>query len=117
MSMNDHTPAGHADDGAARANFSGHAGYPAPSDTYNPRDQGTDWPPDAFTTMILSSGSTEQFTPARHSYDGDGNMEAYEIAGPYAAGNEASRDVGSFTGATGPTGHVTPAAHPEVTAS
>jgi hypothetical protein len=43
-------------------------------------------------------------------------MEAYEIAGPYVADNEASRDLGSFTGATGPTGHVTPAAHPEVTA-
>ena len=116
MSMNDHTPAGHADDGEARANFSRHAGYPVPSDTYNSRDQGTDWPPDAFTAMILSPGPTEQFTPARHSYDGDGNMEAYGIAGPYVADNEASRDVGSFTGATGPTGHVTPAAHPEVTA-
>ena len=59
----------------------------------------------------ISGSAADTFT-----YDGDGNMEAYEIAGPYAADNEASRDVGSFTGATGPTGHVTPVAHPEVTA-
>lgn len=93
-----------------------HAGYGTPSDTYDPHDQGTDWPVDSFTGMVATHPSSAIQAPARHSYDGDGNMEAYQIAGSYSVANEASTDLGRFTGATGPGGHVTPAGHPEVTA-
>ena len=118
MSMN---PGGsgaeQADDGDASSNTTAHAGYPVPSDTYEPADQGTNWPADSFTGYVLSAGPGEfAANPARHSYDGDGNMEAYAIAGPYSTANEAETDLGLFTGATGPTGHVTSEAHPEITA-
>ena len=118
MSMNPGPAAGEeADDGIAPKNTTAHAGYPVPSETYVAADQGTNWPADSFTGMIMSAGPGEfAANPARHSYDGDGNMEAFEIAGPYSTGNEAETDVGTFTGATGPTGHVTPPAHPELTA-
>lgn len=84
-----------------------HPGYTTPSETVDPGDRGTAWPPDQFTRLAMEAGPDGIATPAAHSYDGDGNMEAYEIAAPYAARNEASTDLGAFTGATGPTGHVT----------
>jgi hypothetical protein len=93
-----------------------HPGYGDPSDTYRAADQGTDWPADAFTRMILAADEVAISRPAAHSYAGDGNMEAYHIVGPYSRDNEAARDLGAFTGATGPTGHVTPEGHPELTA-
>lgn len=93
-----------------------HPGYPDPSDTYRWGDQGTDWPPDTFTGLVVANAERAISQPAPHSYHGDDNMEAYRIAGPYCADNEAETDVGLFTGATGPSGHVTPAAHPELTA-
>ncbi len=93
-----------------------HPGYPVPSDTIRWGDQGTEWPADAFTEMVLSPGPHPISRPMPHSYAEDGNMEAYTIAGPYCQYPEASTDLGAFTGATGPTGHVTPQDHPELTA-
>jgi hypothetical protein len=93
-----------------------HPGYPVPSDTWRWGDQGTEWPVDAFTGMILAPGPHPISRPMPHSYAEDGNMEAYVIAGPYCQDNEAATDLGAFTGATGPTGHVTPINHPELTA-
>ena len=100
--------------------FSGdqaHPGYPDASDTYRWGDQGTQWPMDAFTEMVAAGGNEAAIsTPAAHSYAGDDNMDAYQIVGPYAVGNERTRDLGMFTGATGPSGHVTPMNQPELTA-
>ncbi len=93
-----------------------HAGYPDPSDSYRWGDQGTEWPLDRFTRMIVQDEEQPISRPAPHSYYGDDNMEAYRIVGPYCADNEATDDLGLFSGATGPTGHVTPRRHPELTA-
>ncbi len=85
-----------------------HPGYPDPSETYQPRDEGTAYPEDRFTAMVNGAHVDGLATPALHSYDADdadGNMESYRIAGQYSAANEAGRDVGAFTGATGPSGH------------
>jgi hypothetical protein len=71
---------------------------------------------DRFTQMVVQAEEHPISRPMPHSYYGDDNMEAYLIVGPYAADNEATTDLGLFTGATGPTGHVTPMAHPELTA-
>ena len=84
-----------------------HAGYATPSATFDPRDQGTNWPPDSFTRLVMEERADGLATPAAHSYDGDGNMESFSIAGPYSARNEAETDVGAFTGATGTSGHAT----------
>lgn len=84
-----------------------HSGYATPSEAVDRSDGGTAWPPDQFTRLAMEAGADGIATPAAHSYDGDGNMEAYEIVGPYTAANEAATDLGAFTGATGPTGHVT----------
>ncbi len=78
-----------------------HPGYPDPSETYEPRDEGTAYPEDRFTALVNGAHVDGLATPALHSYDADGNMESYLIAGPYSAANEAGRDVGAFTGATG----------------
>lgn len=93
-----------------------HRGYPDPSETYRWGDQGTEWPMDAFTAMVARAEEHPISRPMPHSYYGDDNMEAYHIVGPYCADNEATMDLGQFTGATGPTGHVTPRQHPELTA-
>lgn len=85
-----------------------HPGYGTPSETFNGRDQGTAWPPDGFTRLVTEARADGLATPAAHSYDGDGNMESFSIAAPYSVRNEAETDLGAFTGATGPTGHVTP---------
>jgi hypothetical protein len=93
-----------------------HAGYPDPSDSYRWGDQGTEWPLDRFTRLIVQDEEHPISRPAPHSYYGDDNMEAYRIVGPYCADNEATNDLGLFSGATGPTGHVTPQRHPELAA-
>ncbi len=93
-----------------------HEGYPDPSSTYRWGDQGTDWPLDAFTQMIVQAEEHPISRPMPHSYYGDDNMEAFAIVGPYVRTNEEATDLGAFTGATGPTGHVTPESHPELTA-
>jgi hypothetical protein len=71
---------------------------------------------DSFTQLIVQQSPMPISAPVPHSYYCDDNMEAYQIMGPYDVGNERSRDLGSFTGATGPTGHVTPMNQPELTA-
>lgn len=94
-----------------------HPGYPDASDTYRWGDQGTEWPMDKFTAMVAMQGNEMAIsTPVPHSYYSDDNMDAYQIVGPYSYGNERGRDVGLFTGATGPSGHVTPMNQPELTA-
>jgi hypothetical protein len=93
-----------------------HPGYPRPSDTYRWGDHGTEWPLDAFTAHVLGDDRHPMSRPMPHSYAEDGNMEGYFIAGPYCKEPEAATDLGAFTGATGPTGHVTPQDHPELTA-
>ena len=91
-------------------------GLPTISDTFNPRDQGTDWPLDAFGSRVVGHISPRSIaTPARHSYDGDGNMEALSAFGPYAH-QEDRTSLGTYTGAVGPAGGSTPEAHPEITA-
>lgn len=94
-----------------------HAGYGDPSDTFDAGGQGTEWPEDTFTSMVNGGHAEGIERPARHSYDADGNMESYAIAGPYAAANRASADLSAFTRATGPGGRVTPEARPDVVAS
>ena len=92
------------------------AGTPTASDTFNPRDQGTDWPADAFTAMVMGHQSPMSVaTPARHSYDGDGNMEGITVFGPFSR-QEDRYDLGAYTGAVGPAGGSTPENHPEITA-
>ena len=54
-------------------------------------------------------------SPALHSYDGDGNMEALSAFGPFSR-QEDRYDLGAYTGAVGPAGGSTPENHPEVTA-
>jgi len=91
-------------------------GTPTSSDTYNPRDQGTDWPPDAFTALVVGHQSPEPLSrPALHSYAGDGNMEAMSVFGPFSR-QEDRVDLGAYTGAVGPAGGSTPEQHPEITA-
>jgi hypothetical protein len=91
-------------------------GLPTISDTYNPRDQGTDWPADAFTALVVGHQSPEPISkPALHSYAGDGNMEGLSAFGPFNQ-QENRTDLGSYTGAVGPAGGSTPEAHPEITA-
>lgn len=98
---------------AARA---AHDGYLVPSETTRSGDEGTAWPADMFTGWVVGDDPAQTWEPAPHSYAGDGNMESYLIAAPYSKPNEAGTDVGAFTGATGPAGHVTLATQPEVTA-
>ena len=91
-------------------------GTPTISDTYNPRDQGTDWPADAFTGLVVGHQSPEPISrPALHSYAGDGNMEAVSVFGPFSR-QEDRYDLGAYTGAVGPAGGSTPENHPEITA-
>jgi hypothetical protein len=91
-------------------------GTPTISDTYNPRDQGTDWPPDAFTQLVVGHVSPEPIArPALHSYAGDGNMEALSVFGPFSR-QEDRYDLAAYTGAVGPAGGSTPEGHPEITA-
>ncbi len=91
-------------------------GTPTISDTYNPRDQGTDWPADAFTALVVGHQSPEPISrPALHSYAGDGNMEAASVFPPFSR-QEDRFDLGAYTGAVGPAGGSTPEAHPEITA-
>ncbi len=99
--------------GAERAALNG---TPTISDTYNPRDQGTDWPADAFTALVSGHESPEPISrPALHSYAGDGNMEAISVFPPFSR-QEDRYDLGAYTGAVGPAGGSTPENHPEVTA-
>jgi hypothetical protein len=91
-------------------------GTPTISDTYNPRDQGTDWPADAFTGLVVGHQSPEPISkPALHSYAGDGNMEGLSAFGPFNQ-QENRTDLATYTGAVGPAGGSTPEAHPELTA-
>lgn len=91
-------------------------GLPTISDTYDPRDQGTDWPEDAFTSMVSGHESPRSIaSPARHSYDGDGNMEGITAFGPFNH-QEDRTNLGAYTGAVGPVGGSTPESHPEITA-
>jgi hypothetical protein len=91
-------------------------GTPTISDTYRPLDQGTDWPPDAFTALVAGHESPQPLTrPALHSYDGDGNMEALSVFGPFTH-QEHPTDLAAYTGAVGPVGRSTPEEHPELTA-
>jgi len=81
-----------------------------------PRDQGTDWPADAFTGLVVGHQSPEPISrPALHSYAGDGNMEAVSVFGPFSR-QEDRYDLGAYTGAVGPAGGSTPESHPEITA-
>jgi len=96
-------------------NESMHDGYPCPSDTYDATTPSTSYPRDVFTDWVTDDKASETQDAVANSYYSDGNMEAYRIAGPYAAANEASTDVGAFTGATGPSGHVTPSDRPFAT--
>jgi hypothetical protein len=90
-------------------------GIPTPSDTYRPDDQGTDWPADAFTAMVMGHQSPEPIDrPALNSYAGDGNMEALDVYGPFS--QQETADVANYTGGVGPAGRSTPEAHPEATA-
>lgn len=96
-----------------RANLNG---TPTISDTYRPNDQGTDWPPDAFTRMVAGHVSPRSLaSPALHSYDGDGNMEALNVFGPFSH-QETPTDLAAYTGAVGPVGRSTPEPTPEITA-
>ena len=91
-------------------------GTPTISDTYNPKDQGTDWPADAFTALVVGHQSPEPISrPALHSYAGDGNMEALSVFPPFTT-QEDRFDLGAYTGAVGPAGGSTPEQHPELTA-
>ena len=100
-------------EGAERAALNG---TPTISDTYRPMDQGTDWPPDAFTKMVAGHESPLPIsTPALHSYAGDGNMEALSVFGPFSH-QEDRVDLANYTGAVGPVGGSTPEGHPEITA-
>ena len=105
------TRSGNADE--ERANL---MGTPTISDTYRSADQGTDWPPDAFTARVAGHVSPQPISrPALHSYDGDGNMEALSVFGPFSR-QEDRTDLARYTGAVGPVGGSTPEEHPEVTA-
>jgi len=66
-----------------------------------PVDGGTDWPEDSFTRMVTAAdGAREIATPARSSYDSDGNMSALDAFPPI--GDELEhRDLATYTGATG----------------
>lgn len=93
-----------------------HDGYPCPSDTYDAATPSTSYPTDIFTDWVTNDKAGRTQDAATNSYYSDGNMEAFYAAPPYTAANEASTDLGAFTGATGPTGHVTNPNHPEITA-
>jgi hypothetical protein len=57
-------------------------GIPTISDTFNPNNQGTDWPMDAYTAQVSDHQSPEPISrPAANSYAGDGNMEALSAHG------------------------------------
>jgi hypothetical protein len=89
---------------------------PTPSDTYNPRDHGTDWPLDSFTRRVMGHASPQPIAhPATNSYDGDGNMEAIDAFPPFSR-QEDRTNLGAYTGAVGPAGGSTPESHPEITA-
>jgi hypothetical protein len=91
-------------------------GTPTISDTYNPRDQGTDWPPDAFTHLVSGHVGPEPISrPALHSYAGDGNMESISVFDPFTR-QEDRYNLAAYTGAVGPAGGSTPESRPELTA-
>ena len=98
-----------------RDDLPGLRGIPTPSDTYRPKDQGTDWPVDAFTAMVMGHQSPEPIDrPALNSYAGDGNMEALDVYGPFS--HQETADIANYTGGVGPAGRSTPEMHPEPTA-
>jgi len=73
-------------------------------DAVAPVGGGTDWPKDAFTLMVTAADGTREIaTPARSSYDGDGNMSALD-AFPPLDDELDHRDLATYTGATGPGG-------------
>jgi hypothetical protein len=91
-------------------------GTPTISDTFKPQDQGTDWPADAFTALVMGHQGPDPIShPALHSYDGDGNMEAISVFPPFNQ-QENRTDLATYTGAVGPAGGSTPEGHPELTA-
>lgn len=91
-------------------------GLPTVSDTYDPRDERTDCPLDAFSGMVVGHESPRSIaSPARHSYDGDGNMEGITAFGPFSH-QEDRTNLGAYTGAAGPVGGSTPESDPDVTA-
>lgn len=73
-------------------------------DTGVPVSGGTDWPEDAFTRMVTAADGTREIAvPARNSYDGDGNMSAFD-AFPQLGDESERRDLATYTGATRPGG-------------
>ena len=91
-------------------------GLPTASDTYKPEDQGTAWPQDGFVSRVAGHQSPAPIdVPAQHSYDGDGNMEALTVFGPFSRPEDRT-NLGGYTGAVGPAGGSTPESHPELTA-
>ena len=75
---------------------------PSPSDTGDDAVRaGTDWPEDRFTRMVTGSRPARSLAvPARHSYDGDGTMEAIDAFPPFSSPEDRS-DIGAYTGAVG----------------
>ena len=107
-------------EGAARLGESQQApslmGLPTASDTYKPADGGTAWPLDGFAARVVGHQSPAPIDqPAQHSYDGDGNMEALSVFGPFSRPKDRT-SLGTYTGATGPAGGATSESHPELTA-
>jgi hypothetical protein len=83
-------------------------GIPTISDTFNPSNQGTDWPMDAYTAQVSDHQSPEPISrPAASSYAGDGNMEALSAFPPFTS-QEDRLDLGAYTGAVGPGGDLGP---------
>lgn len=82
--------------------MSNHDGMAVPSATYNPHEQETDWPPDAFTRAVIGATPGAAIsTPAPNSYAADGNMEAFDALPPYALHGEEANPA-RYTGAVGP---------------
>ena len=74
---------------------------PSPSDTGDEVVRaGTDWPEDRFTRMVMDAQPRSIAEPARHSYDGDGNMEALDAFPPFSSPEDRA-DIGAYTGAVG----------------
>jgi hypothetical protein len=86
-------------------------GLPTASDTADVEARGTEWPEDAFTAMVARHERPAPIgRPARHSYDGDGNMEALDAFPPFARAEERA-DLAAYTGAVGPTAGSAEPAH------
>jgi len=86
-----------------------HPSMTTPSETYDARDGGADWPPDRFTRMVMdttsgaarAAGTVGIDTTAAHSYANDANMEAFDALPPYAMTDADMTDPARYTGAAG----------------